>query len=140
MDCIREINFCLNLFSRMQMNLNLVLNFSCDLTRLHSQGVIHHHTPPRWYRPCGRGDLKFSIWNVTSCDHVVRVLWLSSRLTSPYVSTLQSLVPKLFWRNIWLHTISHQLAKFHSHRSSQKRYNPNLSGSFKDSFWGWGDW
>ena len=25
------------------MNLNFVLNYSCDLTRLHSQRVIRHH-------------------------------------------------------------------------------------------------
>ena len=43
LDCLNEINFCMNLFSRMQMNLNFVLNFSCDLKRLRSQRVILHH-------------------------------------------------------------------------------------------------
>ena len=38
-----------------------------------------HHTSPFcqvwWYRPCRRDDIKFSIWHVTSCDHVIRVMW-----------------------------------------------------------------
>ena len=78
-----------------------VLNFLRDLTRLRSQRVmwLHGWLPDTishklgGHKPCRKGDIKFSIWHVTSCDHVIREpcnFILGFALT--HVSSLQHLV------------------------------------------------
>ena len=90
MDCLNEINFGVDLFSRMlilnflvwinlsEMNLHFALNFVTLWP--HKVAWSKSHTLPPcqvWlYSPCKKGDIEFSIWHVTSCDHVIRFVQL----------------------------------------------------------------
>ena len=55
--------------------------------------IIGHH-PAKFggHRPCKRGDIMFSIWHVTSCDHVIKESRnLIFGFVSSHISTLQRL-------------------------------------------------
>ena len=100
-----------------------VLNFSRDLTRLHSPRVMWLH---QWYsvtishytatfggkKPYRKWNINFSILHVTSCDNINREsCHVIVSFTSSYFSTLPSLVAirllekKIF--NFWFVTWSH---------------------------------
>ena len=60
-----------------------VLNFSRELTRLHSQRVMwlyrwlpvimgHHPAKSGVHRPCRKEDILSLNWHMTSCNHVIR--------------------------------------------------------------------
>ena len=81
-----------------------VINFSCNLTRVRSQGVMwvhgwlpvtigHHLAKYGGHKPCRRGDKMFPIWHVTSCDHVIKESRnLILGFVSLSVNTLQRLI------------------------------------------------
>ena len=108
LDCLNEISFWVNLISRMPIynflfffawiNLDrwiwiFVLNFSCDLARLHVHRVIRHH-------PAKCGGISFVKEEVLSFQFGTWLLVITwscfcnfvMGFASPYASTLQSLV------------------------------------------------
>ena len=100
--------------------------------------ISHHTVKFDGQRPCRTGDIMFSIWHLTSHDHMIRE---SCKLHRQYPTTfggqtssgeryISFLVFHVTTRprslsNIWLLgclylTISHQLAMFCGHRSCQR--------------------
>lgn len=143
-----------------------VLNFSCDLKKLSRQGdmwlygwfsVTISQYPARFgdNKPCRRGDVQFSIWHETSCDHeiiVVQLLyelyltifqrraWFGRHMSSEgrnisfwvcYITLRDHVLRYMAMWHMWLHgwvylTVSPQLATFDGHSTSQRGYITHL--------------
>ena len=105
-----------------------------------------------WYKPCKKRHIKFSIWLVTSCNHVIRVVQLYyglclticqhlakfgghtsfSRRNISFLIYHMTSCDQVIEQNMssWcVHSIkSHQLTKFHGLRPCRRRYVMLLIG------------
>lgn len=63
--------------------------------------ISHHLANFDVHRLCGRENIMFSIWHVTTCDHIIRESCnFILSLVSPLVNILQYWVSYVFWRNV----------------------------------------
>ena len=80
MDCLNtRLIFAWIYFQRCQFLL-MSLNFHFKFFMWPHNAAWSKSLSVVWCRPCRRGDINFSIWHVTSCDHVIRFVQLHYEL------------------------------------------------------------